>query len=394
MDAQVKIGIFGAFRGLSYARILAEMDGVTVTAVCDCDAKRREEAAQAFPAAALFADFDEFLDSGRFDAVVVCNYFSEHAPCAIRALQRGVHVLCETTAAVSPAEAVRLVEAAEESGAVYMLAENYPFMLGCQELRRVYQQGRLGRVIYGEGEYIHPMDLQEFLFYAPTADHWRRHIPRTYYLTHSLAPLMYMTGRAPRKVNARAVFDPAHAEGRGCKVGDSAAILLLENDDGSVFRITGWAEFGPHGNWYRLACANGGAETVRGDEECVRVAYNKGHVPEGQEPSRTYRAQWASDGDLASKAGHGGGDFWVCHHFVRAVRGQETPYFDVYRSAQMAAVAYYGWQSVLHDGATYPIPDFRDKSARAALLRDDLTPFPAPDGTPGNLPCSSKEYGA
>jgi len=49
-------------------------------------------------------------------------------------------------------DAVALVRAAEKSDAIYMLAENYPYMKFNQEMRRVYQNGDLGKVLFAEGE--------------------------------------------------------------------------------------------------------------------------------------------------------------------------------------------------------------------------------------------------
>ena len=92
-------------------------------------------------------DFDELLDSG-IDAVMLCNYFHEHAEYAIKALKKGIHVLSETMAAPTPALCVELCRAVEESGCVYMLAENYPFSRACTELTRVCKRGNLGEIVF------------------------------------------------------------------------------------------------------------------------------------------------------------------------------------------------------------------------------------------------------
>ena len=76
-------------------------------------------------------------------------------------MDKGIHVLSETTAAGTLKECVELVEAQERSSAIYALAENYPYMLCNQELERIYKGGTLGKVIYAEGEYVHPMNINE-----------------------------------------------------------------------------------------------------------------------------------------------------------------------------------------------------------------------------------------
>ena len=90
------------------------------------------------------------------DAVVLANYFHEHAPFAIKALKAGKHVMSECAACSTLAEGVELCRTVEQTGKLYMLAENYPFTAFNLELARLYKQGEIGRVLYAEGEYIHP----------------------------------------------------------------------------------------------------------------------------------------------------------------------------------------------------------------------------------------------
>ncbi|MBQ4323360.1 MAG: Gfo/Idh/MocA family oxidoreductase, partial [Clostridia bacterium] len=124
---QVKIGIFGANRGGDYITALLA-NNADIVAICDKDEfwlnKRREQLGDSV---AYYTSFDKFLEHP-MDAVLLANYFNEHAPFAIRCLEKGIHVLSECTAAGTMAECVELVRAAEKSNAKYMLCENYPFM--------------------------------------------------------------------------------------------------------------------------------------------------------------------------------------------------------------------------------------------------------------------------
>ena len=60
------------------------------------------------------------------DAVVLANYFHQHAPFAIKALKADKHVMSETAACHTLGEGVALARAVEKSGKIYMFAENYP----------------------------------------------------------------------------------------------------------------------------------------------------------------------------------------------------------------------------------------------------------------------------
>ena len=57
-----------------------------------------------------FVDYDEFLGCD-MDAVVLANYFHEHAPFAIEALNAGMHVMSETAACHTLGEGVALARA-------------------------------------------------------------------------------------------------------------------------------------------------------------------------------------------------------------------------------------------------------------------------------------------
>ncbi len=71
------------------------------------------------------------------DAVVLANYFHEHAPFAVKAFAAGKHVMSECAACHTPAEGVALARAFEAAkDRVYMFAENYPFMAHNARLAR------------------------------------------------------------------------------------------------------------------------------------------------------------------------------------------------------------------------------------------------------------------
>lgn len=394
MDRRIKIGVFGAWRGQSFISLLKHFkDDAYCCAVCDKNEKMLEHVKQwCEEGTQFFTDVDEFFEC-EMDAVILCNYFHEHAPYSIRALDKGIHVLSETTAAGTLKECVELVEAQERASAIYALAENYPYMLCNQELERIYKGGTLGNVIYAEGEYVHPMNINEAKYLTPKPLHWRAWLPRTYYLTHSLAPLMMITDTMPVAVNAKSVhselFDEMLVKPGLRKVSDMASIMLVEMNNGALFRVTGSAGFGPHGNWYRLACEKGGAESIRGNQNLVRLAYNPWNTPEGEETDRTYHPEWPSHKELADKAGHGGGDFWVIYHFISNIKEGTKPFFDVYKAVSMSAVGILAWRSSLESGREYKIPDFRNKEVREKYRHDDLSPFPDENGK-ATLPCSSK----
>ena len=375
----VKMGVFGLGRGSSFYQNILLNNG-EIVAVCDRQEEKLEEAKKILgDDLAVYKDFDEFLNHPGMEAVFLCNFFHDHAPFAIKALERNIHVLSECTSNGTMAEGVALVRAAEKSDAIYMLSENYPYMIFNQEMRRVYQGGTLGKVLFAEGEYNHPLNPcneQEIKQLRPYAKHWRNFLPRTYYVTHSLAPLMYITGSKPVRVTAMPVFDPYVREGlMGLGVGDRAAIITCLNDDDSVFRVTGCAGFGAHENSYRICGEKGQIENVRGEDK-VLLRYDRWNVPAGGVTSCTYMPEWNDkDRNLIKKAGHGGGDFFVIREFLNCIRENRKPMFDVHFATTMASVGILGHRSLLEKGVPYDIPDFHKEEDRVKYENDHISPF-------------------
>ena len=391
----IKVGIFGLGRGSSNFDSFLQ-NNAEIVAVCDVNEERLKKTKEKLPEVELYRDFDSFIDHPGLEAVLLCNFFHEHTPYAIKALERNIHVLSECTSNGTMAEGVALVRAAEKSKAFYMLDENYPHMKFNREMRRIFRDGSLGDLLYAEGEYNHPLnpsDTASINRWRPFETHWRNFTPRSYYITHSLAPLVYITGATPVRVTAMASYYPQGGEDAlfGPAVKDRAAIILCQNDDNSVYRVTGCAGFGAHGNSYRICGDKGQIENVRGTGGKIMLSYNSWNVPEGREKINFYMPEWNDPQEtLIEKSGHGGGDFIVIREFLDCIRENRRPEFDEYFATNLASVAILAHRSILAGGAPFDVPDFRKEEDRKKYENDYETPFYGSDGSEPTIPCSSK----
>lgn len=381
MERKLKIGVFGVWRGLAFIKAIAKIDEADVAAICDRDESKIREAKKFCPAdVKVCADFDELIHSG-IDAVVLGNYFDEHAPFAIKAMEAGVDVFSETTPAFTLKECVELVEAVERTGRTYALAENYPFYRANREITRVYQTGVLGEVVFAEGEYVHPMSPAEYRYFTPAGRHWRNGLPTTYYCTHALSPLMSATGLMPKRVIGKVSVSRGYAEELGKAPGsscDNAGILLVEMSNGSVFRVAGDCQFGTRGNWYRLGCQKGSIENQRGSGELVRLCFNSWDLPKDgsyQTAETTYLPLESPLEEKAKGADHGGSDFFVTWNFIQDLVHHREPFMNVYRAVSISAVGILGWRSALDGSRQLEIPDFSDPAARDQVRDDALSPL-------------------
>ena len=391
----IKIGILGAGRGIDIAKNFMMLN-CEIVALCDFRPDRLKFGAERLDkSVALYDDFDKFIEH-EMDAMVVANYFHEHAPIAIKCFERGIHVFCECISNGTMAEGIELLRAFEKSNCVYMLAENYPQMLFNREIKRICDGGTLGKILYAEGEYNHPSDPYDSSFlkrYNYFPEHWRNYLPRSYYITHSMGPIMWATGATPKRVTAFNAYAPFPEDAPIARYdGDRAALIMTQNDDGSVFRVTGCAGFGAHHNAYRVCGTNGQIENLRGMGGQVMLRYNEWAVPEGAEVKSLYTPDWNDkDEELIVKSGHGGGDYLTARMFLDCVReGKQPPHpFDIKSAIAMSSVAILAHRSMLEGGVPYDIPDFTKPEDCAKYENDRLKPSYGTDGSEPTLPCCS-----
>lgn len=396
----LKIGLVGCNRG-TYLSPNFKLLGCEIVAICDFNKERLAESKKSIGyEVATYENFDDFIEHD-MDAVLLANCFHEHAPLAIKCFEKGIHVLSECISNGTMAEGVELIEAFEKTeNVVYMLAENYPQMLYNKEIQNVVKSGTLGKILYAEAEYNHPSSpydvefLKQFVNYPK---HWRNYCPASYYITHSLGPVMKATGATPKQVSCLNIFAPTDEDKpSGNYAGDKASIITTMNDDGSVFRITACSQFGAHHCSTRVCGTKGQIENIRGMGEKIMLRYNGWDIPEGREEVNCYDPQWNDkDEELIKNSGHGGADFITIKIFVEAVKANKQPPFpfDIYSGTTMSSVAILGHRSMLEGGKPYMIPDFRKKEDRDLWREDRLTPFFGTNGSKPNIqPGSQADY--
>jgi predicted dehydrogenase len=375
----IRVGVLGVGRGQSFARGATEQLGLRLVALCDTWEERLHKVGRDLDVA-TYTDFDRFLEHD-LDAVVLANYFHQHAPFAVKALRAGKHVMSETAACFTLAQAVELIETVEQSGKVYVFAENYPYSRYNQEMRRLYRAGEIGTFRYGEGEYVHPFSAEGRNRIAPGIDHWRNWLPITYYNTHALAPIMFITDTWPVKVNGFVVprDDEDPQLRRSARRQDTASMIAVRMDSGAVAKLL-QGQLRGEGSWVRIHGNRGLMENVRTgshtDRQMLRVRKEGFDVGQPQPDERIYLPDFPEFAQEAARAGHGGGDFFTNFHFARAIRGEEAPYWDVYRGVAASIVGILAYRSAIDDSNTVPVPDLRRKDVRDRYRDNHWSPDP------------------
>ena len=84
----------------------------------------------------------------KLDAVSICTYNRQHAPCAIQALKAGIHVLLEKPFTVTTEEAIEVMRAERESGKILSIGFQPRLDDNMKMVKEVVQSGVLGHIYY------------------------------------------------------------------------------------------------------------------------------------------------------------------------------------------------------------------------------------------------------
>jgi predicted dehydrogenase len=224
---------------------------------------------------ALFDDYAKALADPAIDAIVLATPHTQHGEQALGALRAGKHVFTDKPFTLTRTSAEAVAKAAAEAGRVIAVGFNWRFQPALQEMRRMLQDGRLGRLLHIEGNFNGPSA------YRQPREHWRQQLEE--------GPAGGMTGRGCHVVDAmlylagpiKSVF--AQSARRVLDYGlDDTTSMLFEFRDGAtgylgtfiataegwrmqVFGARGWAKVGsiPHlHTWSLTTCMVEGQPTV------------------------------------------------------------------------------------------------------------------------------------
>ena len=136
----------------------------------------------------LRADYAAALADPGIDAVVLATPHTQHADQIIAAAGAGKHVFTEKPFALTTASAEAAARECATAGRVLAVGFNWRYQPALQEIRRMLEDGRLGRLLHIEGNFNGPS------VYRFPREHWRQQ--------REEGPAGGMTGRGVHVVDA------------------------------------------------------------------------------------------------------------------------------------------------------------------------------------------------
>lgn len=375
---KLKVGILGLRRGRTYLHNFMHLDNCVVIGGADRLETCRHGAAEMVKDTdcKIVSEFEELLEM-KPDAVMVATNARVHADHSVQALEAGCHVLCEIPAAFTEDQLIRLRDAVERTGKMYMCGENYAFLDFMRYWRKWYLEGKFGELSCAHCEYVHCLPqslmLQDGTRLSPSEAEaegltgeavpvWRADQPPIQYLTHDLGPLLEL-------FDDRAVSVTCMEAPWWCKeapLRSDAQIGLFKTAKGHLIQCMVTLNTRvPASHRFRILGTDGGGEWFS-HEATARVFFGEREEREGW--IRTKLGIAAQEDDTST--GHGGVDLKVARAFTNAIlEGRDSP-IDVYRGIEYTLPGIIAARSAEQGGVPMEIPDLRREPFTGTRLWD------------------------
>jgi predicted dehydrogenase len=215
----------------------------------------------------LHDSYKKILADPKVDAVVLATPHTQHAAQVAAAAKAGKHVFTEKPLALTHASARAAVRACAKARVTLAVGYNWRFQPALQEMRRMLEDGRLGKLLHMEGNFCGPS------VYRFRPGHWRQERQEgpaggmTGRGVHTLDAYLYLAGRVASvhaQSSRRALshgLDDTTSMLINFKSGASAylgtVIATAETWRMQVFGSKGWVEVGDVEHlttWQMRAC--------------------------------------------------------------------------------------------------------------------------------------------
>lgn len=391
------LGIVGAgqFAG-QFATLFHHHPDVSAVHVTDVIRSRADDLARAGGLAGVIDSFDDMLASPAIDAVAIFTQRWTHGPLAVKALRAGKHVYSTVPMAITVDEIGAIIDAVRETGLTYMMGETSFYNPATVFARQKLAEGAFGRLFYGEGDYVHDMDLGFYEAYQYSGgENWQTtaSYPPLLYPTHSIGGVLGAWPTHAVAVSAIGVVDQ-RGDGvfdRGISQFDndfSNATALFELAAGGSMRINEFRRvgypsqlresrfrwFGTEGSFEQLALTSVWQNRTGVEDVSHLIDTHASIAPD--DPSLAGVAPALRDAFVSGYArihdaeraripeelrhlhnGHEGSHHFLVDDFVRAVNDRTLPTVNAWQAARFTLPGVIAHESARRGGERLMVPD-------------------------------------
>ena len=145
----VKVAVIGIGNmGLAHASCIVknEINGMSLTAVCDISHKKLDTFSQKYPHIKCYESYEKLFEDKVCDSVIIAVPHPLHAEIAICAFKHGLNVMLEKPADIAVSRVQKLNEEAEKSGKIFGIMFNQRTNPLYQKAREIVKSGSLGEL--------------------------------------------------------------------------------------------------------------------------------------------------------------------------------------------------------------------------------------------------------
>ncbi len=388
----VRVGLIGVGeRGVGFVHHFCNIEGATVTAICDTDEEVLDRATGIVsdlggskPTTYTGDDYAYrgLLDQNDVDIVVISTPWRWHTIMSVEAMASGKHAFVEVPAVTTVEEAWELVDTAERTQKHCMMLENVCYGRDEMMVFNMVRHGLFGELLHGEAAYIHDLRWQMKEIDRKTGSWrtpWQTRRNGNLYPTHGLGPIAqymginhedrfeYMSSMSSpalgRAAYAQREFPADHSRNQlDFITGDINTSMIKTRLGRTIMVQYDTTTPRPYSRHNLIQGTNG---VFAGFPNRIALEHGgSGSFHEWDYDMTRWRAEydhplWKESRELAEKhGGHGGMDFLMCWRIVDCLRKGVALDQSVYDAAAWSVISQISAESVADRGNSKPIPDF------------------------------------
>ena len=330
--SDLRVGVIGlGWAGRQHLAAYHAHPGVRLVALAGLEEPAREELAREYGIERHVARWEDLLELDGIDAVSIAVPTFLHAPIAVAALERGIHVLSEKPIARNEAEALSMVEAAYAAGRVLDVGFNHRQRGDIQKLKEVVDAGHLGRPYYAKAWWLRRRGIPGRGSWFTTAE-LAGGGPLVDIGVHVLDYSLHLLGNPAVTAVSASTYDLLASQGfgfdresgktsiagsSGFDVEDLATVFIRLQDGGTLLVEASWAAHRSDGDEFGVTLygTGGGAELIVRD-----------YVPSGD--LRLFTDDEGVPAETRLTAPPGGGHRVVVEQFLAKIRSGDWSAHD------------------------------------------------------------------
>lgn len=301
-DQKLRVGVVGlGFAGRTALEAFSELPDVEVIGLAGLEKDILTSLGEKHGVPHLYERWEDLLETPGLEAVSIGTPTQLHAPIALAALQKGLHVLSEKPLARTVAEGTAMVEASKKAGRVLKVVFNHRERGDVAALKHQIDEGQLGRIYYAKAHWMRRNGI-------PGMGGWftNRELsgggPLIDLGVHILDMALHLMGEPQVSTVSASTFAELGPRGKGSRdpnantlgsafeVEDLATAYLRLQGGGALQLETSWATYRAPGDNFgiELFGTDGGAKIeVQNytNEDTLRIFTDVGGVPAEVKPA-------------------------------------------------------------------------------------------------------------